>query len=157
MFCSQIFPFLSVWIFWTFKVLERISSISTYNVVHAGAWDQSKRDMHFFRVLKPHGLFFFFFFSSEVKRLLLKTTTRSMKARCDWIPFYQKRKNKISRTCCLSQILEPSGCEFAILRDIFVNDIWEAKDLVLTFAYQRDFSNCKNLLCFLARKRVFLT
>lgn len=109
MFCSQIFPFLSVWIFWTFKVLERISSISTYNVVHAGAWDQSKRDMHFFRVLKPHGLFFFFFFPLKLRGCYWKQQPEVWKLDVIGSLFTKKGKIKFQEHAAWAKSWNPVG------------------------------------------------
>lgn len=126
-------------------MLEIISSISTYNVVYAGAWDQSKKHV-FFQSLKSHGLFFFFP-PLRLRGCYWKQQPETWKLHVIGSLF---AKNEISRTYCLSQILEPCGCEW---RWIFVNKIWEVKGLVLA---SEIFLIAKNILCFFMRKRAFL-
>lgn len=124
--------FLFVW-FLTLKMLEIISSISTYNVVWAGVWDQRRRDLYFLRL-------FISSFSPPLPYPSFPVRLRGgfwKKQREIWKLNVNEclfDKNEISRTCCLSQILQHCGCELMILRETFVNEIWEVKGLVLTSA-----------------------
>lgn len=126
-------------------MLEIIFSISPCNVVYAGVWDQSKRDTYFLRVFTAS-----FFASSEVE-VVAENNHQKHESQMWMGPFLPKMK--LQEHAAWANYWNPVGVS---------SWFWER---FLPMKFERPwawcsllpidrFSNCRNLLYFLARKQV---